>query len=626
HSDASTRGYPITGPMIITPTKRLVGGAGLTSGTVLNARIYRTGLIPVAMAVIVFAFSLGHTDGPLATTLVPDAFNPSGQGNPAYTTMLSLAKRYPVRLPGSEPDNQLAKQIASQLAQHRFVVSTQRFRANTALGPGTLENVTGVFSGGSSGAIVVVAHRDSLRSPSVADLSGTAVLLQLANVLSGQTPSRSVVLASTSGSAGGAGAAELARDLPGPVDAVIVLGDLAGATVRQPVIVPWSNAGVASPALLRSTLAAALASQAQIGPGQTSFAGQFMHLAFPLATSEQASFGASGESAALLSVAGDRAASATEPVSATAINALGRTVLQTITALDGGPQIPAPSAYLLYAGNVVPSWAVSLLVLALILPVLGATIDGLARARRRGHWVLRWAVWVLSGALPFAVAALVVVAAGQVGLIGVATPGPVAGGVPMHGVGAAVLIVAGGIVAGGFLLVRPRIVSFVGLDPRNTSQDVGGEGATAALMTVLCGVALAVWAANPFAAALLVPAIHLWMWAVAPEVRPPRAAVALMALAGLALPALATVYCAEALGVGPIGLIWSFTTLLASGTIGVLSALEMSILIGCAVSFALIAVAKARQPRITQVPVTVRGPISYAGPGSLGGTESALRR
>ena len=25
-------------------------------------------------------------------------------------------------------------------------------------------------------------------------------------------------------------------------------------------------------------------------------------------------------------------------------------------------------------------------------------------------------------------------------------------------------------------------------------------------------------------------------------------------------------------------------------------------------------------------PVTVRGPISYAGPGSLGGTESALRR
>jgi hypothetical protein len=33
-----------------------------------------------------------------------------------------------------------------------------------------------------------------------------------------------------------------------------------------------------------------------------------------------------------------------------------------------------------------------------------------------------------------------------------------------------------------------------------------------------------------------------------------------------------------------------------------------------------------RQPRPEQAPVTVRGPASYAGPGSLGGTESALRR
>jgi hypothetical protein len=603
-----------------------VGGAGLTSGAVLNARIYRTGLIPVAMAVIVFAFSLGHTQGPLVTTLVPDAFNPSGQGNPAYTNMISLARQYPVRLPGSAPDNQLAAYVASQLAQHRFVVSTQRFRANTASGPRTLENVTGVFSGGSGGAIVVVAHRDSLRSPSVADLSGTAVLLQLANVLSGQTLNRSVVLASISGSAGGAGAAELARDLPGPVDAVIVLGDLAGGSIRQPVIVPWSNGGVASPPILRSTLAAALSSQAQIGPGQTSFGGQFMHLAFPLATSEQAPFTASGEPAVLLSLAGDRAPAADEPVGAAQIGALGRTVLQSITALDGGPQIPAPSAYLLYAGNVVPSWAVSLLVLALILPVMGATIDGLARARRRGHWILRWVIWVLSGALPFAIAALVVVAAGQLGLIGDATPGPIAGGVPMHGGGVAVLAVAGCVLLGGFVLVRPRIVSFVGLAARDTSQDVGGEGATAALMAVLCGVALAVWFANPFAAALLVPAIHLWMWAVAPEVRPPRPVIALLALAGLALPALAAVYCAGALGVGPIGLIWSFTTLLAGGTIGVLAAIELSIVIGCAVSFAVIAVAKAREQRMTPVPVTVRGPTTYAGPGSLGGTESALRR
>jgi hypothetical protein len=591
----------------------------------LNPRIYRAGLIAVAMAVIVFAFSLSRAQGPLVTTLVPDAFNPSGQGNPAYTNMISLAGRYPVRSPGSAADDQLAAYVASQLSHH-FVVSTHRFKADTAQGPRTLENVTGVIAGGSSGEIVIVAHRDSLRSPSVADLSGTAVLLQLANVLSGQTLNRSVVLASISGSAGAAGATELARDLPGPVDAVIVLGDLAGRSVREPVIVPWSNAERSSPPVLRSTLAAALSSQAQIGPGRMSLGGQFMHLAVPLATSEQAPFIARGQSAVLLSLAGDRAPAANETVDAGQIDALGRTVLQTITALGGGGQIPPPSAFLLYAGNVIPSWAISLLVLALILPVLGATIDGLARARRRGHWVLRWVIWVLSGALPFVIATLAVVAAGLLGVIGDATPGPVSGGVPMHDVGVAVLIAAGCLVVGGFVLVRPRIVSVLGLAPRATTQDVGGEGAPAALIAVLCAVTLVVWVANPFAAALLVPALHLWMWAVAPEVRPPRAVVALFGLAGIAAPAAAAVYCATALDVGPIGLVWSFTTLLAGGTIGALAALELSVVLGCLVSFAVIAVAKARQPRATSIPVTVRGPITYAGPGSLGGTKSALRR
>jgi hypothetical protein len=41
----------------------------------------------------------------------------------------------------------------------------------------------------------------------------------------------------------------------------------------------------------------------------------------------------------------------------------------------------------------------------------------------------------------------------------------------------------------------------------------------------------------------------------------------------------------------------------------------------------LIALRALRQPRSAPTPpVSVRGPVSYAGPGSLGGTESALRR
>ena len=57
----------------------------------LDPRIYRTGLIVVAVAVIVVAFSLGNQANPLNATLVPDSFN----GGTAYATMQSLAQQCP---------------------------------------------------------------------------------------------------------------------------------------------------------------------------------------------------------------------------------------------------------------------------------------------------------------------------------------------------------------------------------------------------------------------------------------------------------------------------------------------------------------------------------------------------
>jgi hypothetical protein len=48
--------------------------------------------------------------------------------------------------------------------------------------------------------------------------------------------------------------------------------------------------------------------------------------------------------------------------------------------------------------------------------------------------------------------------------------------------------------------------------------------------------------------------------------------------------------------------------------------------LGCVASVAVLAVQAARQDRPQPAQVTVRGPVTYAGPGSLGGTKSALRR
>jgi hypothetical protein len=71
---------------------------------------------------------------------------------------------------------------------------------------------------------------------------------------------------------------------------------------------------------------------------------------------------------------------------------------------------------------------------------------------------------------------------------------------------------------------------------------------------------------------------------------------------------------------------WTGVLLIAGGGLGIPLLLEWSLVAGCAVSVAVIAVRAAREGAPEAAPVTVRGPITYAGPGSLGGTKSALRR
>jgi peptidase M28-like protein len=587
----------------------------------LDPRIYRMALLPVVLAVIVLAFSLSDQQGPLGTNLAPDAYNAQN----AYGTMNKLARVYPNRRPGSTGDDALASDVAGVLRGYNFNVSTDVFKAKTADGSRTLENVVGVRAGMGNGSIVVVAHRDSLHSPATTDLSGTAVLFEMARVLSGESLQHTVVLASTTGSAGAVGAARLARTLPQPVDAVLVLGDLAGTSVHGPVVVPWSDGQRVAPSMLRKTLASALAAESSLSAGSTGLGGQIAHLAFPISPTEQAPFGGAGEPAVLLSVSGEQSPPASEPASLNQITALGRTVLQSITALDAGPTISSPSSYLVFSGKAIPAWAVRLLVLVLIIPVLVATVDGMARARRRGHSILRWSAWVLAAAVPFALVVAVIVIARVAGVI-VAPPGPLgAGAVPLHAGQIAALAGMALLVVVGLIWVRRAVIWAVGPGRRKSPEEAGEAGAAAAVMLVLCLASLAIWLANPFAALLLVPALHLWLWIVVPDIRLPAPVTVVMLLAGLALPALVFATYATTLGLGPFEAIWSWVLLLAGG-VGVISALVWSVVLGCTFSVIAIAVQTAREPRPEDAPVTIRGPVTYAGPGSLGGTESALRR
>jgi hypothetical protein len=593
----------------------------------VDPRIYRGFLVLVAFAVIVFGFSLKDQPPTLATSIAPGQFF----GN-VGATMDSLAAQYPNRAPGSAGDRGLAQHVAGQLrGAGGFTVDTATFTADTTAGRQTLENVVATRPGLGSGTVVVVSHRDAV-GPGEADLSGTAVLLGLAHALSGETLSRSVTLISTSGQIGTAGASRLARTLSGrSVDAVIVLGDLASQGVRNPVVVPWSDTDLLAPPLLSVTLSNYVHAEAGIARQSGGLAGQVARLAFPFATTEQAPFAASGIPAVLLSLSGDRPIGGREQLAPSARTAnLGMAVLQTVNALDRGASAGGPSAYLVISGQLVPLWAVQLLVLALILPVAACTLDAVARTRRRGHTLIRWLGWVLTGALPFVIGLVALLIERATGILSFTPPGAAAGaGVRMTGGDLAALLAVLVLIVASFVFLRPlclRLLAQQLPEGGRRPESPAADAAAVALSVVLCVLAVIVWALNPFAALLLVPALHMWLWLAQPGARGHRWSMALLLAVGFVPIGLVLFYYANAYGLAPAALVWSLA-LLPGGAMSIVTALCWAIALGCGAGAVIIGLRAVRvSAAIAEQAVTVRGPTSYAGPGSLGGTESALRR
>jgi hypothetical protein len=592
----------------------------------LDPRIYRTGMIIAALALVVLAFSLKDQQTALNPTLAPSAFN----GQNVATTIAKLAYADPSRRPGSNGDQSLAVTVRNTLDRYGFAPTTDTFTGRTVDGTVPLENVVGIRPGTQNGSIVIVAPRDALGSPAAAALSSTATLMELARNLEGETLRRSIVLASTSGTQGTAGAIRLAATLGGPVDAVLVLGDVASAHVQQPIILPWSTRQAVAPPALRNTVASALGAQTSLANSFTGLGGQFAHLAFPFTLGQQAPFGARGIPAVELSLSGEQGPAADAAImNADQLTGVGRAVLATISALDSGTTLPAPAAYVLLGGKVVPGWAISLFVLSLLVPVLLTTVDGVARARRRGHVIWRSLTVILAAAVPFMLLVGIVLLARLVGVITVAPPGPVAAGaIPLGGGGAALLIAMAAVLVAGLagVVALARRLPTRTRASRRPAEGLGSDGALAGLLVVMCLITFAIWLSNPFAAFLLVPALHLWLWAISPDMRVPVPLRLVLIAVGIAPAVLVVGYYANELGYGPINVVWEMVLLLAGHGVSIVAALEWSVVLGCLVSAVTLSLLAARGTRPVPVPVTVRGPVTYAGPGSLGGTKSALRR
>lgn len=591
----------------------------------LDWRIYRAGVVPVLLAVVVAAFSIQSPPRPLTTTLPPDSFS----GGRAYAELRQLARAFPERSPGGRGDRVLASRVKRELErkeegseQPGFRVRTRLFEARTARGTRELQTVIGERTGLSRRQIVLIAHRDALSTPSTAELSGTAALIELVRVFRGRTLRKTLVLVSTSGGSGGAaGAAEMAARLRGPVDGMIVIGDLAGDRLRRPFVVPWSNGDEVAPSVVHRTLAGAVRQETGGSPGDPGLAAQFARLAFPLTVGEQGRLAARGLPAVLVSVSGDRGPEGGRTVDPARFGAFGRAILRGITALDASAvPPPRPRAELHVLGKLLPGWAVRLLVAALMLPALLAAVDGFARARRRRYPVGMWIAWVLAGALPLAAALAFAYLLALVGLIP-ALPAPAPPGAAPPGLGGIVVMTLVALVGvAAWRSLRPLALRLAGVN-----GDPASPGAASALALVLAAVAAGAWVFNPFAAALLLPALHGWILLAAPEVRMQRGA-ALAAVALTLLPiGLVVLYYGLALGAAPLELVWGTLLLVVGGHIGVLGAVSWCLLSGCLAS--VLAIVRAKRFELPEPPQpTIRGPLTYAGPGSLGGTESALRR
>ena len=581
----------------------------------LDLRIYRAAFVPAVLALVVAAFSLQTRPRPITTALPPDAFDAPR----AMQLLDGLAERFPDRRPGSEGDMALAGAVQRTFAATDFEVTTSDATGETIDGERTLRTVVAQRQGRLSRAIVLLAHRDAASAPARAELSGTATLMEIARLLSGRTTRRSIVLVSTSGgSGGGAGAAHWAETVKGPIDAVLVLGDMAGTRQRRPQVVPWSNALGVAPQRLQRTVEQALRTESG-PPGSTQALMQALRLAFPLTVSEQGPILEAGLPAVLVSASGELGPGPNDPVGVGRLEAMGRTVLRTLTALDEGPDVrpSEPQAVVLVRNQMLPEWAVRVLVAALLLPPLVAGIDGLARVRRRRERILPWIGWTAALGSPLLAAGLVVLLLALLGALNApAAPAP-PGAIP---VAAGALVAAVAAVALGFLAVWPLL--------RALAPASGDGGAGIAVALLAQALAWVVWAVNPYAALFLVPAVHLWLLAAAPEVRLRPGGRVLAVLAALVPFALAALAYGVALDADPLQLGWMGVLAIAGGHVSIPSLVLWSAIAGCGVAALVIAAhtapARPAGPALGQV--RSRGPLTYAGPGSLGGTESARRR
>jgi hypothetical protein len=460
-------------------------------------------------------------------------------------------------------------------------------------------------------------------------------LTEIAHVLQGTPSRKTITLASVDGSTlGELGIHRLLAKLPDrdKVEAVLVLSNLGAPGPRVPPIQGWSNGSQRAGVGLERTAAESENEEMGRLPHSPVAAAQMMRIAFPVGVGAQGPLLEAGLDTVRFSGSGElpppRDKRGVDAISPDRLGSLGRAVLRTVFAVDQSPEAPARGdvTYVTVANKMLPGWAIALVAMSLILPALVASIDAFARARRRREPVGRFARWVLAGVLAVVAGLVLAKLMEVVGIVASPPESPIAPELrPLHGGDLAVMGVVAAAVALAWWIGQRMTLGRAG-----RRLDLAGPGAGCAVALVLTLLTLAVWFVNPYAALMLVPALHFWLIASIGRV-PDRGPGPLALVAVGLLPLVAVVlYYMSRLSLNPLEGLWYLFLLVTGGAVGVEAALfacAFAGVFGCLVS---ILVSRARRPPVEKpeepARPTVFGPGGYAGPGALGGTESALRR
>jgi hypothetical protein len=591
---------------------------------VIEPRVYRAAFIPALVVLVLAMFSFESRPRPLPQGLAADVLF---DGRQAAQRAAGIAEDEPDRRPGRPGNRATGALMAETFERQGFRVERDVFEHAGH----ELENVVARRAGRFRSQIVVVAARDAAVVPdgpgSAAD---TAALLELGRVFQGRPSRKTLVLASVDGSTlGEVGTSRLIEELGPPelIDAVLVVSDLGTRDPSDSFAQAWSNDSRRAGIGVQRTVAESIREELDRPVAGTGLIGQLARLSFPIGIGSQGVLVAEGYESVRISGSGELPPDGNGPVAAIdedSLGTLGRATLRTVTAIDqNGRPAHGPDSYLLVVSQVLPGWVVALLGVTLLLPVLVTAVDALARARRRQISVGPWLRWLGAWTAPF----LAGFALAEVLALAGATPSPPPEPVPpaelpLDGPALGVL---GGVVTA--MALAFALARFLAARPDATVKRPVEPGAAVALALVLGVAALALWLVNPYAGLLAVPAAHLWTLLVLTRPVPRRRTRAVMIGLGIVPALLVAVHYLVALSLDPLEGAWYLLMLITGDTVGVVTSLVACVMLAglCATVEIAIRMPEEPEPEQPDLGASVYGPGAYAGPGSLGGTESALR-